>query len=438
MSIVKSVLAAALPAACLIAIAVAAAVATAHSARAQSSQAQTGTGEIVLRLDNGKTVTIFRHTIFRDDRGFMHFSIFTFMGDQEFAVNCGTQAWFSKAQGHEQWAPSNPLDDAFFRLVCSAGGQTQFDEGRAAYDRGDYAAALRLWTPLAQQGHAKAQEAIGTMYYEGRGVARDYGAAFRWFRGAADQGDPNAPCYLGVMYHDGLGVAMDRAEAARWYRRAADQGTAIAQVNLGAAYADGDGVTRDDAEAVRWYRKAADQGHALGQNNLAYMYEIGRGVVRDRALAIAWYRKAAQQGNTLAQNNLSRLEAESGGSALPASWRMIVNDDGSTLYYDLNTVNRNGQYAGAALINSYREPHQFNYASPAFSYQSNASFVWIDCSQDGRPYHLDYILYYGGRDLTGPLVREMRTRIFYSDVGPTNEAYTYLLSGGIFLKDRIC
>lgn len=445
MSIIRSVLGTARPAACGLAIAVAAALSITNSGGAQSMQPESGTDEIVLRLDSGKTVTIFRHTIFRDDRGFTHFSIFTFMGDQEFAVNCGAQAWFSKPQGHDQWTPTNPLDDAFFRLICSSGdlaqsadSQRQLDEGQAAYNRGDYAAALRSWTPLAKQGHAKAQEKIGTMYYEGRGVARDYGEAFGWFHRAADQGDPNAPFYLGVMYHDGLGVVKDRAEAVRWYRRAADQGTSIAQVNLGAAYADGDGVPRDDAEAVRWYRRAAEQGHAFGQNNLAYMYETGRGVVRDRDLAIAWYRKAAQQGNTLARNNLSRLEAESGGSTLPASWRMIVSNDISTWYYDPNTVNRNGQYAGAALIDTYREPHQFNYTAPAFSYQSDASFVWIDCSQGGRPYRLDYILYYAAPDLTGPLVREMRTRIFYSDVGPTNEAYTYLLRGSIFLKDRIC
>src|SRR5258706_6538915 len=312
MSIIKSVLAAACPAACLITIAVAA-LATAYSAQAQSSQAESGTDEIVLRLDNGKTVTIFRHTIFRDDRGVMHFSIFTFMGDQEFAVSCGTQAWFSKAQGHNQWTPSNPLDDAFLRFVCSGDSQRPFDEGQAAYNRGDYAGALRLWTSLAQQGHAKAQEKIGTMYYEGRGVARDYGEAFGWFRRAADHGDPNAPFYLGVMYHDGLGVVKDRAEAVRWYRRAADQGTAIAQVNLGAAYADGDGVPRDDAEAVSWDHKAPEHGHALGQKTLATMYRTHRGIVCDRDLAMAWYRKAAQQGNTLARNNLSRLEAKSSG-----------------------------------------------------------------------------------------------------------------------------
>jgi hypothetical protein len=196
------------------------------------------------------------------------------------------------------------------QLAQNTDSQKQYGEGLAAFNRGDDATALRLWTPLAEQGFAKAQEKLGVLYYEGRGVARDYGQALVWFRKAADQGDANAPFYLGVMYHDGLGVAKDHVAAVRWYRRAAAQGTAVAQLNLGAAYADGQGVARDHVEAVRWYRKAADQGHALAQNNLAWMYENGRGVAQDRGQALMWYRKAAEQGNTLARNNLSRLEAE--------------------------------------------------------------------------------------------------------------------------------
>ncbi len=36
-------------------------------------------------------------------------------------------------------------------LPASAG---PFEDGQAAYDRADYATALRLWTPLAAQGNA--------------------------------------------------------------------------------------------------------------------------------------------------------------------------------------------------------------------------------------------------------------------------------------------
>jgi hypothetical protein len=35
---------------------------------------------------------------------------------------------------------------------CDAAGP--FEEGLAAYERGDYATALRLWRPLAEQGEA--------------------------------------------------------------------------------------------------------------------------------------------------------------------------------------------------------------------------------------------------------------------------------------------
>jgi hypothetical protein len=31
------------------------------------------------------------------------------------------------------------------------------EDGQAAYQRGDYAAAMRLWRPLAEQGNARAQ-----------------------------------------------------------------------------------------------------------------------------------------------------------------------------------------------------------------------------------------------------------------------------------------
>jgi uncharacterized protein len=44
----------------------------------------------------------------------------------------------------------------------------------AAHKRGDYATALRLIRPLADQGDADAQNILGLMYYSGRGVPQDY------------------------------------------------------------------------------------------------------------------------------------------------------------------------------------------------------------------------------------------------------------------------
>ena len=36
------------------------------------------------------------------------------------------------------------------------------EDGLAAYERGDYATALRLWRPLAEQGNALRQKILGS------------------------------------------------------------------------------------------------------------------------------------------------------------------------------------------------------------------------------------------------------------------------------------
>ena len=101
-------------------------------------------------------------------------------------------------------------------------------DGLTAYGRGDYATAIREWTPLAEQGHAAAQFFLGVMYNEGQGVLQDYTEAAKWYRKAAEQGDLGAQVSLGVMYNEGQGVLPDYTEAAKWFRRAAEQGDARA------------------------------------------------------------------------------------------------------------------------------------------------------------------------------------------------------------------
>ena len=65
-----------------------------------------------------------------------------------------------------------------------------FQDGQAAYQRGDYQAALREWRPLAEQGNASAQFNLGVMYDNGRGVTQDYAKAFRWYRSAGRSWTP--------------------------------------------------------------------------------------------------------------------------------------------------------------------------------------------------------------------------------------------------------
>ncbi len=99
-----------------------------------------------------------------------------------------------------------------------------FNAGMAAFERGDYATALQEWRPLAEQGHAEAQNFLGWMH--------------RW----------------------GLGVPMDDTEAVKWYRKAAEQGIAEYMTRLAAMYLVGWGVRQDDVMAHMWYDLAAAAG----------------------------------------------------------------------------------------------------------------------------------------------------------------------------------
>jgi TPR repeat protein len=159
----------------------------------------------------------------------------------------------------------------------------------------------------ADQGDAKAQFIVGTLYFTGQGVPQDYVQSAAWLRKSAEQGDADAQNGLGLLYDLGQGVPQDYSQAVEWYRKAADQGLPAAQFSLGFRYAHGHGVTQDYAQAATWYRRAADQGNAKAQNNLGDLYEHGQGVPQDYALAVVWYRKAADQGNTVAQFGLGSL-----------------------------------------------------------------------------------------------------------------------------------
>ena len=107
-----------------------------------------------------------------------------------------------------------------------------FQKGLTAYRSGDYATALREWTPLALQGNAGVQNILGFMHQQGKGVPQDYKTALKWYRLSAEQGFANAQNNLGVMYEKGLGVPQDDKTALKWFRLAAKQGYADAQNNL--------------------------------------------------------------------------------------------------------------------------------------------------------------------------------------------------------------
>jgi TPR repeat protein len=67
-----------------------------------------------------------------------------------------------------------------------------WEDGMAAYNRGDYVPAFRLFRPLAEQGNAKAQKVLGIMFHKGEGVPKNPVRARMWYSLAAKQGDAGA------------------------------------------------------------------------------------------------------------------------------------------------------------------------------------------------------------------------------------------------------
>lgn len=107
------------------------------------------------------------------------------------------------------------------RPVKTAAADCEIRGGEyVAYDRADYATALKIWLPQAREGDPEAQTYVAQIYEQGLGVEPDYVLAAEWYRKAAEQGYARAQIGLGYLYEKGLGVSADLVEAMNWYRRA--------------------------------------------------------------------------------------------------------------------------------------------------------------------------------------------------------------------------
>jgi TPR repeat protein len=192
-------------------------------------------------------------------------------------------------------------------------GLESFLKGMEHYDNKDYVEAVKWIREAAELGLAQAQDHLGVMYDNGKGVTENDQEAVKWYRKAAKQGLAKAQNNLGVMYLQGQGITQNGLEAAKWFHKAAEQKNVNAQTNLGVMYMNGQGITQDNQEAVKWYRKAAEQGFAQAQFNLGVMYEFGKGVTEDKQEAVKWFRKAAEQGFAKAQYHLGVMYANGEG-----------------------------------------------------------------------------------------------------------------------------
>jgi len=178
--------------------------------------------------------------------------------------------------------------------------RADFAAGAAAYDKGDYGAALAEWTAMANAGDARSQLGLGTLYESGRGLpVPDLPQAVNWYRAAAAQGLPAAQNNLALLYARGRGVPLNPVMAGELWHVAAAAGYPLAQFNLALAYEQGFGMPRDYDSAARWYAEAGNRGVGDAAFALSELYRTGRGVPRHDELAKLWLAVARKLGSKL-------------------------------------------------------------------------------------------------------------------------------------------
>lgn len=131
---------------------------------------------------------------------------------------------------HEEGCLSVDPDSSLSVLSLAHAG---FDDGKAAYDRGDYATAFKEFKSLAGQGDAGRQFSLGAMCQAGLVVPQDYGEALKWYCKSVDQGVAGATFSLGNMYFSGHCIPHDNVEAYMWFNLSATQGHTGAEKRRG-------------------------------------------------------------------------------------------------------------------------------------------------------------------------------------------------------------
>ena len=167
--------------------------------------------------------------------------------------------------------------------------------GVDAWQRGDFATAVKEWRPAADKGDPDAQFNLGQAYRLGRGVPANLGIAQSWFQKAAAKGHEQAQGNLGLILYE----AGKRREALPWIRKAADRGDARAQYVLGIELTNGDLIAKDWPRAYALMTRAAAQGLPAAARSLGQMEQFVPADQRAKGIALA-------------------RQIERGGSAAPA------------------------------------------------------------------------------------------------------------------------
>lgn len=229
-------------------------------------------------------------------------------------------------------------------VVCTY-GPACFQEGLAAFERGDYAASLPRFVRACELGDPAGCTNVGWQYEHALGVAADAVRARPMYLAGCDGGDVSGCGSLGKLYLTGAGVpanfdapaisearmgsvrgcnlfglhlelgqgvAPDVAKARTHYTRECDAGDWSACANLARVHFQGIGGAASVPKAIAFYQRACDLGDATNCAHMGFRNQQGEGVPKDGARASVLYARACDLGDPIGCNNLGGIQLASG------------------------------------------------------------------------------------------------------------------------------
>jgi TPR repeat protein len=79
------------------------------------------------------------------------------------------------------------LSCVLLQACTSAMQARRLDDGKASFKEGNFSEAFQKLMPLAAEGNAHAEYAVGYMYYYGYGITRDSQSGIFWMQKSAAQ-----------------------------------------------------------------------------------------------------------------------------------------------------------------------------------------------------------------------------------------------------------
>lgn len=226
-------------------------------------------------------------------------------------------------------------------------------DGVDAWDRGDFATAVKEWQKSADKGDADATYNLAQAYRFGRGVPQNMAKAEEFYARAASAGHPLAADSYGVL----LFQKGQRAEALPYLQKAAGRGDPRAQYLLGVSHFNGDLLEKDWPRAYALVMLANGQGLAQAAQAIGQMDQYIPLDQRQQGAALATRMQAEAEASRAQQ----LASADLGGNgriaqdavqpfAPPASRPAAITDAGRATGVEDPAI------AGADYARPYRVP----------------------------------------------------------------------------------